>query len=199
MEAGLLTIAVTLLLVPFQMWAESQQKWRMLDPVEQNLRRASQGFTVVVFVLLAAFEILSGGPSGMNQFLTVLMPHPSSPWPAALALCALFVYGMLRFVVGLRRLGGTRDALRLAVALVKLALALGALVYLWRTWPWFQFTNQWYGYTGLLLVSLAALWIAVSSGTRVAVLALPSTSSAEAVMTRRRKEKNAPLRPVRRW
>ena len=177
--AGILTLLAAFLVVPFQMWAESQQKWRMLDPVEQNLRRASQGFALVVFVLLAVFYLY--GVSGVAGFFVNLVTNPGQAWPAAVFFGGLIAYGLVRFLVGARRLAGVRDGLRTASALVKLALGLAVTLYLWRTYPWGQLVASAWGFYGLALVFAVALWNVLTGAVRVAVLSWPRGSAYELV------------------
>jgi hypothetical protein len=130
MEGGFITLAGLLVLAPFLMWAERAQKFRQLSPVEQNLQRASHGFALAVFVLLATF-----GMYGWRAVLGVfprLAADPAGAWPAVLFFGGLFAYGFARFLAGVRRSAGTRDGLLAFRALLKLAIGLAGSWFFWR-------------------------------------------------------------------
>jgi hypothetical protein len=126
--AGIFTLAVLLLASPFLIWADREEKFRRLDPIEQNLRRASQGIALPVVIVAAA--VLFFGPSARQDFVAAFIADPAS-WPRAVFLAALLACCLVRAGVGMQRSAGTRDALLAARALVKFALGAAGVFYLW--------------------------------------------------------------------
>jgi hypothetical protein len=190
--AGIFTLALLLLALPFLTYADRAEKFRRLDPVEQNLRRASSSIALPVVILAAA--VLFFGPSAPQDFVAAFVADPTSP--PAVFLAALLACCLVRGVVGVHRSAGTRDALLAARALVKFALGAAGVFYLWPgnvdlsrladvpPWVW----------RALVLV---ALWCAVSAAVCFLLLTVGG-SNAHRIVTRLLKQKNAPLRPVRR-
>jgi hypothetical protein len=130
MEGGILTIFALLLFAPVMMWAERTQKFRLLPEVEQNLQRASHGFVLVTFLLVAIFW--ANGWRAVLGFFPQLVSDPHDSWPVAIVLGGLFGYGLVRFVVGARRSWGLRDGLLAFRALFKLAAGIAGSVFLYR-------------------------------------------------------------------
>jgi hypothetical protein len=126
MEGGFLTLVALLIFSPFLMWAERSQRFRQLSPVEQNLQRASHGFTLAAFVLIAVFGMYGG--SGVSLLVT----NPAQALPGAVIFGGLFVYGFARFLAGVRRSAGVRDGLLAFRALLKLAIGLAGCWFFWR-------------------------------------------------------------------
>jgi uncharacterized membrane protein YkvI len=65
MEGGFLAIFVLLVFAPFIAWHDRAKNFRSLSPVEQNWQRASHGFTLAAFVLLAVFGCMVGVASSV--------------------------------------------------------------------------------------------------------------------------------------
>jgi hypothetical protein len=126
---GPLTIIVGLMLMPLLMWQERTQRFQRLSPVEQNLQRASHGFAVVAFVLLALFGMY--GWRGVLNFFPWLYRDPADAWVGLLFLVPL-AYGSARCLYGVRRSVGMRDGLLAFRAFTKLAVGLAGSWFFWR-------------------------------------------------------------------
>ncbi len=96
--------------------------WRSLNPVEQNLQRASHGAALVGLVLLAAIDT----PDSVIAFVRSHMPASMSP---GLLLLPPLAYGLVRFLVGVYRSWGMRDGMLTWRAVVKIAVGIVLLVY----------------------------------------------------------------------
>lgn len=98
------------------------QNWRTLDPVEQNLQRASHGAALVGLVLLAAVDTPDSAVSFIRSHA------PAGMWPGLLLLPPL-AYGLVRFLVGVYRSWGMRDGMLTWRAVVKIAVGIVLLFY----------------------------------------------------------------------
>ena len=127
MEGGFIALVLLLAFSPFIIWAERAQRFRQLNPVEQNLQRASHGFTLAAFVLIAVFGMY--GWSGVSLLFT----NPAQALPGAIVFGGLFVYGFARFLAGVRRSAGVRDGLLASRAVLKLVIGVVVFLFVYQS------------------------------------------------------------------
>jgi hypothetical protein len=194
MEGGPLAVIALLLLAPLLIVQERRRAWRLLSPVEQNLRRASHGFALVVSTVAAVLFVY--GATGVRDFFPWAVAHPEQAWPGALFFGGLIAVGMARFLAGASRVAGVRDRLLQARAFVKLAVGLAVTVYLGRLYPW-PGVSDWAAILALLAALGIGAWLVVIGGVRFLVLSLGGGNALRRIK-RYIKRRNAPLRPARR-
>jgi hypothetical protein len=156
----------------------SRQKFEYLSPLEQNLRRASQGFALMVLsaaaVLVMPRTWLTGG-----HYVTALWPwvldHPRDAWP--LFVCAgLFAIGTIRFLAGAKKAAGARDDIKKPKAAVKLAVGVGIISYLMIVYPRIGAFPG--GFYPAMLAWSLGIWMALVGGMRFALLTITLTPAA---------------------
>jgi hypothetical protein len=165
MEGGLFAFVILLVLSPFLMWYERSQKFHLLSPVEQNLRRASHGFTLATFVLVAVFGVYGWRVLG---FFPLLVTNPAAALLAVVVFGGLFAYGLARFLAGVRRSAGVRDGLLASRAFIKFFIGLAAAVFLYRSMnagAWGNGENMWAAMPPFLLMGVA-LWCILTGAVR---------------------------------
>ena len=88
----------------------SQRNFRYLEPIEQALRRASQGFALMAFALLVAVVpyVWLYGWRDFRALGPWFVAHPADAWPLALLAVAFFA-GLVRFRAGMQALAGARE------------------------------------------------------------------------------------------
>jgi hypothetical protein len=161
---------------------KSKRNFRYLDPLEQALRRASQGWAVMVFSVLAAV-VPYVWLYGWHDFFALgpwITAHPEEAWPLGL-LPAAFMVGFLRFRSGVRRSAGTRDDIQGPKGFFKCAAGLLIVGYLTFTYPtWNAFAYQPDGtikFLGVVAIYAAGLWCVLVGGMRALLLSLPRRSA----------------------
>jgi hypothetical protein len=186
MGAGVITLLVMLLVAPFEMWQARAQKWRQLDQVEQNLRRASHGFLLILMIIVGPFVVF--GARDVGKLLPSVITHPA----AILVVGGLLAYGIVRFLVGVRRVAGLRDELRIGAAFARLAISGVIAAFLFATYPWGA--SGWL-FAGLVLAFWISLLNALNGAVRLVVLSVGG-SNAQRMIARNIRERNAPMRPA---
>lgn len=146
------------------------QQFQYLPPLEQALRRGSQGFALMVLAVLAAVASHIWF-YGWRDFAGVLS-RPDEFWPL-IACAALLVIGAVRFFAGARASAGARDAVRWFTAAVRLGLGVAALVWLVRADLFGQFAAWPGGVYGCGAAFAGALWLALVSFMRLLLLSWP--------------------------
>jgi hypothetical protein len=116
-------LADGLLLWVFRRPQARLHKWRSLNPVEQNLQRASHGAALVGLVLLAVVA----APDSITAFVRSHAPAGMSP---GLLLLPPLAYGLVRFLAGVRRSWGISDGLLAVRAVVKIVAGTVLLFYI---------------------------------------------------------------------
>jgi hypothetical protein len=191
----LLKLAVFRMLLPFVFGMVAGGKFQYLPELEKGLRRASQGFALCAFAVLAVVvpTIWRYGWHGVPAILPWAVNHPEDAWPVFVC-AALFATGLIRCMAGVRASAGARDDIKKPTAAVKLAVGVGIIAYLLLVWP----VGQIGAFPGGLYAAMAAwsvgLWCALVGGMRFALLTITvknALSTARGDADRR----NAPMRP----
>ncbi len=130
-------VAVPLLRSSFSVVGRGQQ-FQHLPPLEQALRRGSQGFALMVLTVLAVVTLHVW--HGRRDFAGMLA-RPDEFWPL-LVCAALFMVGAVRFIAGASSSAGARDAVRWFWAAIRLGLGVAALVWLARADLFGQFAAR---------------------------------------------------------
>jgi hypothetical protein len=158
-----------LLLTPLMMWHERSQRFRTLSPVEQNLQRASHGAALIVLVGLFVYFII--GLDAARAWFPQFVRYPNDSWPGLLLVLPV-VYGLARFLPGISRSWGQRDALLAMRALVKIAVGVVG--------GWFLVSepvarelaqNLWTALLSLALVGVA-IWCIITGAVRFVLLTM---------------------------
>jgi len=167
------------LLVVADLWWVQHRKWDRLNPIEQNLRRASQGFAVCG--LTVAFLLGVYGWRAVVDFFPWLVSQPDKAWPGAVFFGALLVSNFFRFILGARRLigYGVRDGMLQGRAFWRCAAGVAVLVWLGRLYPWPGITEPLHAFILFGVLTLAAWFVAVS-GVRFVILSWPQGSGPRA-------------------
>ncbi len=194
--AGLFTLLAMLLLAPFQLWQEQAQKRRLLSPHELNLRRATQPLGVAAVLLWVASLHGARDIGGVLADLAARIPDKG---PVAVVVGAVLLCGLASFVIGLRGCWGARsDRMLPAWAFFKCAAGVGGLVLLRRNaGGWMDGGDIWMSLLWLALNS-AAVWCATVGAARFLLLTVGG-GDALRIAGRIRKQRNAPMRPAKRW
>jgi len=188
-EASLFGIVLLAAALPFVALADWFRWIKQQPPHEQALARASHGAALIVFVLLATFG--TGGVNGVVTFVGQAAADPADEWPG-LVLAIVFVWGVVWFVSGVSGARGLRNGLLAWRAFVKLALGLGAILYLERGHP-----SGALGSNGARMsILLVGLWCVVTGAVKFVLLRMGG-SNALAVVTRNMHRRTAPLRAAR--
>jgi hypothetical protein len=142
--------------------AQRRAKWRALNPIEQNLQRASHSVAYIVLPVAAAAKL-----GGVDALLSGVDPGARLLLIAAYAV--LSAVSLARLAYGWRRCAA-RDGLLTLRAVFKVALGLFLLC--WHLppdaiapslYPWLALA-QW----------VAALWLAITGAVRFAALVRPA-------------------------
>lgn len=177
--------------VPFVLLADWFKFIKHLPPREQNLARASHGAGMLVFGLLALWEV------GFGVFMRALGAGPAAPmlWVPALLWVVMVAWGIGWLIIGCRRARGPRDALLASRAAVKTGVGIVAVIvaqggYVPRDWWGVDFIDF-----GLLL---AGIWCVVTGPVKFILVMIGTGGGAERAVRRNIEEKSAPLQPARR-
>jgi hypothetical protein len=138
--------------------AQRRAKWRTLNPIEQNLQRASHGAAYIILPIAAAAKL-----GGVGAVLSGFEPNTRLLLIGAYAVFA--AVGLARFGYGWRR-SIVRDGLLAGRAFVKLALG----AFLLYALPDQLIANVW----AALALWLVALWLLVTGAVRFAALVRPA-------------------------
>jgi hypothetical protein len=120
-----ITIVVLLIALPFALLgsllrlAGGTERWRRLDPTEQNLQRCSHGAVCALLPVAAVFALQG------TVTARFLGQYPAAALLLIGAAVPLMVCGIARFVAGWRRCAGVRDGLLTLRAFVKLCIGAG--------------------------------------------------------------------------
>ncbi|MEO8630404.1 MAG: hypothetical protein ABI612_20245 [Betaproteobacteria bacterium] len=147
----------------------------MLDPVTQNLRRAGNGFALMVMLLVAPFVLF--GLRGVWEYVTEFFGDPGNNWFYAAVYGGLFAFGLIRFLIGANRAAGARDALHISRNIFFFAVFFGISLYLAARWPWTDITTSGWGYGGLMLILGLVVWHALSFGMQITLSFWPRHSA----------------------
>jgi hypothetical protein len=144
--------------------AARARQWRSLDPIEQNLQRASHGVAYIVFPLAALWLV---GPSVVGAFLSGFTPGVRL---LLIGACAVwFAVAVGRLYAGWRRIAGLRDGPLAGRAFGKLAV--GAFLLYWLPHGLIASSLDPWAVHVLLLVPL---WLAVTGFVRFVLLVRPA-------------------------
>ena len=144
------------------------RQFGLLDPIEQNLQRASHGMAFMLLPVIAALYLFGPGEVGNDVAALGLDPRAHALASALLGLgVLLFVYGFARFKAGWRRCAGVRDGLLAAGAFVRLAAGVGVCWVLLGS----NLANDRLLAGALFLVPL---WLAITGFVRFVVLVRPA-------------------------
>jgi hypothetical protein len=169
MEGGLITLFAGLLLTPILIWVERQQRWRTLDPLEQQLRRASEGFGLISAALAAVFLYFRFPESG--HFVVGQCANFGGAGILAAVTALLLVLGYIRFAAGWRRCAGVRDGLKQCGAVARFAAGVVLTVYFARTFGWIYFGPSIWACVAERIGVFAGFWLIVVGAVRFAALA----------------------------
>jgi hypothetical protein len=93
---------------------EERQRFRMLDPISQNLERASHGFALAVLLVVAPLFLF--GKDAVLGFAAAALRDPARHGVAIAAWGSAMGYALARGLAGASRIRGLRDGLRKTAA-----------------------------------------------------------------------------------
>ncbi len=163
---------------------KSRKNFRYLSPLEQALRRASQGFALAVFSILG-IVVPYVWIHGWREFVALLpwmLDHPGEAWPMFVS-AALFAVGTVRFIAAVPQCIGARDGIRRPSAAVKLAFGIVVTGYLMLTYPWGEFGATAVGFFTCALCYSIGLWCALVAAVRFALLSVSTETAPDRMAT----------------
>jgi hypothetical protein len=163
---------------------KSRRNFRYLSPLEQSLRRASQGFALSAFSLLG-IVVPYVWLYGWRKFLALLpwmLDHPGEAWPV-FACAGLFAIGLVRFLAAVPQCVGARDGIRRPSAAVKLTFGIGVAGYLMLTYPWGEFGATAVGFYTCVFAYAVGLWCALVGAVRFALLSISTETAPDRMAT----------------
>lgn len=215
MEPGIITlIGLSIWVVLAAIFPELLPKFRTLTPLEQNLIYAGHGFALVSVIsallwflpwLQQVFQhagygiglaLFLAGDAHLQTDFSNLQPvfdSPGAHWPIIVA-AALFAYGLVRFVQGVRFCWGCGDGSQRVRALFKTAFGIGGGWFLWRHQDADTLSNEWLAY-GWIVLFVVCLWWTLTGAMRF-FLTTVGGSNALGILRDFLRRKNAPMRPV---
>jgi hypothetical protein len=148
--------------------AERARQWRALDPVEQNLQRASHGAAYAVLPLVAGWLV------GSQAVVALFSGFAPAARVCMIGACAIwFVAAIARCVGGWRNCAGVRDGFLAARAFTKLTSGATLLVLLHHPSVGWNVRNG----NVLLALFLVSSWLIVTGLVRFVILVRPAGSA----------------------
>jgi hypothetical protein len=152
----------------------SRGQFQYLPPLEQALRRGSQGFALMVLTVLAVLvpHVWLHGWRDLAGIVAPAFVRPADAWPLFLCV-ALFVVGAVRFMSGARLSAGSRDGMRRAVAALRFAAGIAFVACLVHVDLLGRLALVPAGIYLCAVAYAVGLWLLLVAGMRVVLLSWP--------------------------
>jgi hypothetical protein len=171
-----------------------------------ELAIASHGGAFLGLAALGAWIMGPAKLAGLVLSAPAAFPEDWQVWVPAVALVTMVVLGLYWALTGGARsmaLAGDRDARFITRALLKIATGAAFWWFIWHPLPsWPRDMLDWIVYlrtlpAGAVGIMAVTAWLVVTGLVRFLLVALPAAASAEKIIGRLLRQRNAPVTPAR--